>query len=151
MDAMTTLQVAPPPDFADKVVRAADRWRALDRDGTAACQAAAKILQGLDARDLAWEYLTTPVGLQPNESAPWLSLAQTERGEGDYDLADRAYTAAFEAEPTNAQILWDRAQNLQQAGKRVAAQQVYRQLAGGDWQPRFSSLQVQARWQLENR
>src|SRR5262249_28075045 len=99
-EAMTTLQVAPPSDFLVRVVGAADRWRSLDKDGAAACQAAARILQRLSAHDLAWEYLTTPVGLQPNEAAPWLGLAQTQRSAGDFELADRAYAAAFEAEPT---------------------------------------------------
>jgi tetratricopeptide (TPR) repeat protein len=147
VDATATLQMPLPPDFAAKVIRAADRWRALDREGPA-CEVAAKILQSLGARDLAWEYRTTPVGLHPNEAAPWLNLAQTLRSEGELAQADHAYTAAFEAEPTNAQILWDRAQNLQQAGKQTEAQQVYRRLADGQWQPRFNGLQSQARWQL---
>jgi ferric-dicitrate binding protein FerR (iron transport regulator) len=151
LDAMQTLEVPPPRDFAAKVVGAADRWRALDRDGTAACQAAAKILQSLGASDGAWEYLTTPIGLQPNEAAPWLSLAQTQQKARDFDLADRAYAAAFEAEPTNAQILWDRARNLQHAGKPAEAETLYRQLAEGEWQPRFRGLQAQARWQIGKR
>jgi ferric-dicitrate binding protein FerR (iron transport regulator)/tetratricopeptide (TPR) repeat protein len=147
LDATTTLQVQPPPDFAARVIRAIDRWRALDRDG-ANCQAAGKILQALGARELAWEYRTTPIGLHPNEAQPWVGLAQALRQEGDLALADRAYAAAFEAEPTNAQILWDRAQVLDQAGKRLEAQQLYRQLSDGTWQPRFSWIQSQARWQL---
>jgi tetratricopeptide (TPR) repeat protein len=149
VDAMMTLQVTPPSDFAAKVLSAADRWRALDRDGAGACQAAASILRSLGERDLAWEYMTTPIGIQPNESGPWLNLAQTERGNGDFDLADRAYTAAFEAEPTNAQILWDRAQALQQSGKTAEARMLYRQIVERHWQPRFASIQAQARWQVE--
>ena len=79
-DAMTTLRVDTPKDFAVKVVRAADRWRALDRDPGDACRLAARVLRKLDeqgSRDLAWDYLTTPVGLRPNESRPWAELAQT--------------------------------------------------------------------------
>jgi tetratricopeptide (TPR) repeat protein len=148
VDAMTTLEVKPPPDLAMKVVRAADRWRALDHNTNDACRLAAKVLHALGEKDLAWEYLTTPIGLRPNESEPWLALAQSERADGDYDLADRAYAAAFEAEPTNAQLLWDRAEMLQQAGKVTDARRLFRQLAQGDWQPRFSDLQSQARWQL---
>ncbi|HMF13630.1 MAG TPA: hypothetical protein VKE94_15030, partial [Gemmataceae bacterium] len=68
---------------------------------------------------------------------------------GELDLADRAYTAAFEAEPTNAQILWDRATNLRQAGKVQEAKMLYRQLAEDTWQPRFAWLQTQARWMME--
>jgi ferric-dicitrate binding protein FerR (iron transport regulator)/tetratricopeptide (TPR) repeat protein len=143
--AVTILETAPPQDFLARIVRAADRWRSLDNDSTAACQAAARILQKLGAKDLAWEYLTTPVGQKPNEAAPWVSLAQTLQGERDFDLADRAYAAAFAAEATNAQILWDRAHNLQQAGRVAEAREVYRRLAEGTWQPRFQALQQQAR------
>jgi Tfp pilus assembly protein PilF len=149
--AMVTLKIKPPPDFLAKVVRAADRWRALDQDSTQACQQAGRVLQTLGRRDLSWEYLTTPIAMQPNEAAPWQNLAQTLSRKGEMDLADRAYTAAFEAEPTNAQLLWDRAQNLRQAGETVAAQKLFRQLAEGKWQPRFHWLQTQARWQVENR
>jgi hypothetical protein len=56
---------------------------------------------------------------------------------------------AFEAEPTNAQILWDRARNLAQAGQAQEAEKLYRRLAEGTWQPRFAGLCDQARWQLE--
>jgi tetratricopeptide (TPR) repeat protein len=150
-EAMVTLRVRPPEDFLAKVVRAADRWRALDRDGSGACQAAGRILQTLGDRDLSWDYLTTPVGLRPNEADPWLDLARTLSRQGDLDLADRAYTAAFEAEPTNAQILWDRAQNLRRAGKSMAARRLLQQLAQGKWQPRFEWLKTQARWEVGGR
>jgi tetratricopeptide (TPR) repeat protein len=148
---MITLHVEPPADFTARVVRTADRWRALDSDGEQSCRAAARILQTLGGRDLAWDYLTTPVGLRPNESGPWVSLAASLRQRGDVELADRSYAAAFEAEPTNAQILWDRAQNLRQAGRRVEAQRLYRTLAEGTWQPRFAWLQSQARAYVKER
>ncbi|HYT93743.1 MAG TPA: hypothetical protein VEL76_33800, partial [Gemmataceae bacterium] len=147
-NAMVTLKVQPPRDFLTKAVRAADRWRALDRDASEACQVVARILQRLGERDLGWDYLTTPVALRPNEAAPWTELAQTLRHKGDLELADRAYTAAFEAEPTNAQILWDRAQNLRQVGRTNEAARLFRQIAEGQWQPRFQGVQAQARLQL---
>jgi tetratricopeptide (TPR) repeat protein len=146
--AMTTLHVAPPDDFVSRVIKVADRWRSLDSDGTLACQAAARVLKTLNENELAWDYLTTPIGQQPNQAAPWLTLAQTLHAEGSYGLADRAYAQAFEAEPTNAQILWDRAMNLQQTGMNVEAAKLFRQLAEGQWQPRFMWLKTQARQQL---
>jgi ferric-dicitrate binding protein FerR (iron transport regulator)/tetratricopeptide (TPR) repeat protein len=149
--ALTLLEKEPPRDFVAKVIRAADRWRSLDSDSTAPCHAAARILQNLGAREIAWDYLLTPIGMKPNEAAPWQNLAQMLRSEGDFDLADRAYQNAFEAEPTNAQILWDRAQNLQQTGKVEQARELYRQLADGNWQPRFQWLKSQAQSFMSNR
>jgi len=150
--AVTALKLDPPRDLLAKTVRAADCWRALDRDESARpCEAAAAILRALGAGDLAWEYLTTPIGQRPNESGPWLGLAQTLNREGAFALADRAYVAAAEAEPTNAQILWDRAQSLRQNGQQAEAQKVLRQIVDGDWQPRFAWIRSQAKWQLEGR
>jgi hypothetical protein len=147
-EAMVTLKVPPPADFRSRVVKVADRWRALDSDGSKASQAAARILRLLGDRELAWDYATTPIALQPGESTPWVSLAQTLGRQGELDLADRAFAAAFAAQPTDAQILWDRAQNLRQAGKQPEARKLLQQLAEGTWQPRFQALQAQARWHL---
>jgi hypothetical protein len=144
-DAMVTLKIQPPPGFLAKVVRTADRWRAIDPEGTKACQAAAGILQRLGVGEMAWDYLTTPIALKPAESDPWRGLAGTLQRQGELSLADRAYRAAFETEPTNAQILWDRAQNLKRLGKTVEARTLFRQIADGTWQPRFQGLQTQAR------
>ena len=122
------------------------------RSGTRAQRLeAATILRSLGAADLAWEYLTTPIGQRPNESGPWLGLARSLQREGDFALADRAYAAASEAEPTNPQILWDRAQSLRQNGRQAEARQLLRQVVEGDWQPRFGWVRSQARWQLEGR
>jgi ferric-dicitrate binding protein FerR (iron transport regulator) len=147
--ALATLRQPAPSGFVAKVVRAADRWRALDRDGAAACTQAARVLQTLGERELAWDYLTTPVALRPAEAEPWSEMAGELRRRGELTLADRALRAAFEAEPTNAQFLWDRAENLRQAGRLAAARALYRQLAEAAWQPRFAGLQEQARWRLE--
>ncbi len=101
----------------------------------------------LGAVDLAWDYLTTPLASRPNEAAPWLDLAKALREQGHFTLADRAYASAFRAEPTNAQILWDRAQALQENGRREEAHKLFRQIAEGTWDPRFSGLQEHARQQ----
>jgi tetratricopeptide (TPR) repeat protein len=148
-DAMVALKLAPPPDFFSRVIRAADRWRAVDSEIGAPCNHTARILQRLGQRELSWDYLTTPVALRVNEAGPWWSLGETLCRQGDLDLADRAFRAASESEPTNPQILWDRAQNLKQMGKHQDAQQLVRRIAEGTWQPRFQGLQAQARHLLK--
>src|SRR5262249_11656728 len=50
--ALQSLHLATPPDFRAKVVRAADRWRALDRDASKPCELAGRILQTIAERDL---------------------------------------------------------------------------------------------------
>jgi tetratricopeptide (TPR) repeat protein len=149
--SLATLKLATPAGFRDKVVRAADRWRALDREQERASKAAAAVLRTLGERELAWDYLTTPVALRPGEATVWLGLAHTLQQQGERDLADRAFQAAFQREATDAQVLWQRADNLRQAGRLAQARQLYRQLAEGDWQPRFATLKTQARWMLEGK
>src|SRR5208283_554975 len=126
-------------------------WRALDREQGQCCELAAGVLRALGMRELAWEYMTTPVGLAPGESSPWQNMAQALNREGDFALANLAYKAAFEAEPTNAQILWEQAQNLRRGGEKAEARKLLRQLAAGDWQPRFNGLKSEAHWQLEGK
>jgi Tfp pilus assembly protein PilF len=149
--SLKKLNLAVPAGFRDEVVRTADRWRALDRDQESASRQCARVLRVLGERELAWDYLTTPVALRPGEADVWVDLAQTLAKQGERDLADRAYQSAFEREATNAQVLWDRAENLRQAGRQERARRLYRQLADGAWQPRFASLKEQARWAIEGR
>ena len=143
--AMSLLEQDASKEFVTKVVRAADRWRSLEPDPTQVCMIAGKILQSAGASDLAWDYLTTPISIKPNESAPWLNLAKTLQTENSPMLADRAFVQAYEAEPTNAQILWDRAANLMQAGRMTEARAVYRMLAEGEWQERFAWIKEEAK------
>jgi tetratricopeptide (TPR) repeat protein len=150
-EAVEALPTNAPPNFTLTVMRAADRWRALDPQSTDACELAARVLRMRKETDLAWDYQTTPIALRPNEAQPWHDLAATLVRQGDLELADRAYQAAFDAEPTNAQILWDRAQNLRQMDRMQEAQDLLRKLAEEKWQPRFSWIQQQARRQLEKR
>jgi cytochrome c-type biogenesis protein CcmH/NrfG len=103
----------------------------------------------LGAAELAWEYLTTPLAARPNEAAPWRQLGELLRQQGQFELADRALAAAFEAEPTNAQILWDRAEVLFEAGRPEAARGLLVQIAENDWQPAFEHLRSQAGERLE--
>jgi Tfp pilus assembly protein PilF len=98
----------------------------------------AKILRIVGAKEtesLAWDYLTTPLAMKPNESDPWLGPATSATREGDLELADRCYDAAFAAEPTNAQILWDRAKLLERRGEIARSRELMEKLSATEWQP----------------
>ncbi len=147
-DASTSLKVTPPKDLIARVVRAADRWRHLDPEAPDVPNRVATILRkvgGEAAVELAWDYATTPLAVKPNESAPWISLAWSVRQEGNWKLADKCYEMAFAAEPTNAQLLWDRATYLREQNQIADSRKLMKQLAESEWQPRFSGLKAQAR------
>jgi hypothetical protein len=71
-------------------------------------------------------------------------LAKSLGAAGDADMADSAFAAAFGAEPTNPQILWEQADNLRRLGRNPAADGLIRRIAEGSWQPRFQGLVSQA-------
>ncbi len=155
--AVAAMEITPPPSLLPRTIRAADRWRALDREGSGACEQAAAILTELrdhvpNAREMAWDYLTTPVGMQPNQSGPWAALGKRLTDENTLDLANLAYKAAAESEPTNARLLWERAQTLRRASKLDEARKILQQIVDrNDWSPQYASIKSQARWQLEGR
>jgi tetratricopeptide (TPR) repeat protein len=144
-DALVLLEQEQPKALLAKVIRTADRWRILDADAAEPCQLAGKIFHTLGKSELAWNYWTTPIDLHPAESKPWLDLAQTMEQEGDLGKADRAFVCAFATEPTNPEILWQRAQNLVRQGQTEQARRLYRQIADGQWQERFSATVERAR------
>jgi ferric-dicitrate binding protein FerR (iron transport regulator)/tetratricopeptide (TPR) repeat protein len=137
---------APPSDLSARAIKFGDRWRSLDPDPTLACQRVARVLRMLGDADQAWEYLTTPLAQLPGDSSSYRKLATELQAAGELALAERALAAAFAAEPTDAQLLWDRAMLLQQLGKADDARQIFRKLAEGQWQPRFDGIKQQAQW-----
>jgi tetratricopeptide (TPR) repeat protein len=150
--ALATLQEAVPDDVVERVVRAADRWRSLDADGSAACRWAGRILRLLGRADLAWEYLSTAIALGTREPDTWAKLGDMLADEdGDRDLAERAYRAATEADPQHVPFLYARALNLEEAGRRLEAHRLFRQVAEGKWSEEFEWLQAQAREKLQER
>ena len=142
-DASATLGQSAPSDLAQRVAAAADRWRLLDDDDTAACQIAARIIAKLGDKDLAWDYLTTPLAQRPNEAAPWLSFASVLQQNSEVQKASRAYERAFEAESTNPEILWRHAELLIKTNPSRATE-MYRRISSGEWQPRFAATKQKA-------
>ncbi len=150
VSALRTLQEKPPADLAARVVRAADRWRALDPEPAAACQSASRVLRGLGDYDLAWDYFLSTVA-PTAQGFSWAALAQSFQQEGEAELAERAYVQACATDPANAGLLWVRAQNLLQAGRPLEGRTLLRQVAEGTWAPQYQGVQAQAREAVEGR
>jgi tetratricopeptide (TPR) repeat protein len=126
------------------VVRAADRWRSLDPETGDACRLAADALARLGAIDLAWDYATSPLASAAETSFAWDKRGREYHRQGQYELAQRAYALAFEAQPTNAELLWHRAQAFVEAGHRDRAQALWQELVRRAWDPKYDSLRRQA-------
>jgi ferric-dicitrate binding protein FerR (iron transport regulator) len=151
VNATVMQRQAPPGDIAARTVRAVDRWRKHDPEASGACQTASEILRQIGARGIAWEYLTTSVGREPTHAGTWTDVAQRLQRQGDFDMADRAYAVACRASPNDALILWDRAQNKRRAGDVAGCNKILRKIAETEWEPRFSHIRADARWELEQR
>jgi len=142
--AAMTLEVDPSPDLIARVIQAADQWRTLDDDDTAACQTASRLLSKLHQTELAWDYLTTTLAENSGESGPWIALARSLSEDKRTDLADIAWTRAFEFESTNPDILLEHARMLQAAGRVNPARTLLQQVSSGEWQPRFGRTKTEA-------
>jgi hypothetical protein len=144
--AAGSLGTRPPADLEARITRAAERWRLHDPESADACDAAADLITELGDADLGWDYLTTAAVQRSPERPPWRKIAESRHSIGDFATAERAYAAACAAEPADADIVWERARNLRQAGKKAEAAKLLRRLADGDWP---APIRERARWQLE--
>lgn len=145
IDASATLETKVPHDLYARIVRAADQWRTLDEDATTCCHTTARLLSKLRKKELAWSYLTTPLAGRSGESTPWRSLAENLTAQQQIDLADMAWSKAFEFEQTNPEILLAHAKMLNANGRTSAGHQLLRRITDTSWQPRFAKIQQQAR------
>ncbi|HQX52677.1 MAG TPA: hypothetical protein PLR25_22340, partial [Planctomycetaceae bacterium] len=150
IDASATLEISPPEGLVSRIIQAADQWRTLDEDDTAACQVASRLLMKLNSKDLAMDYLVTPLAENSGESAPWTTLARSLASEKQIDLADMAWTQAFLFEATNPEILLEHAQMLQAAGRTAHAKALLQRIDDNSWQPRFSNAVQQSRTLLQS-
>jgi tetratricopeptide (TPR) repeat protein len=150
-EALRVLDQKAPAGFVAKVTRTADRWRALDPAGmAAACPSIAILLRQVGEPDLAWDYQTTPLAQATTESSQWYQLAGELRNAGETEPADRAYASAFALDPTNAQILWDRAHNLtMKGGMTPKARDLYGEIVEGNWDAKYQHLKEQAKAMVE--
>jgi len=137
------------PELIQKVVRAADRWRAHDpTEPSTPCELAAGILARLGQRHLAWEYKTTPIAYQHGEGTSPANMAAELSGNGEHELAEHAFVVALRADPTNGMLVWNRAMNLRQWGKVQQAREVLKPLAE-DKDNNWPELRQRAVWQLQ--
>ena len=145
IDAATTLEADISDDMFARIVRTADQWRSLEDDPTQCCHITARILSKLNRRDLAWGYLTTPLAGHSGESAPWLALARNLTSGKQVELANVAWSKAFEFEQTNPEILLGHAKMLAANGRISASRRLLKQIVDSSWQPRFGRVQQEAR------
>jgi thioredoxin-like negative regulator of GroEL len=75
-------------------------------------------------------------------------LGHRTQRQGDFDTADRAYAVASEADPKNALILWDRAQNKAQSGDAAGANRLLKQIADTPWDGQYQNTRANALRQL---
>lgn len=128
-----------------RIVRSADRWRSVDPQSEEVCRLAGAALARCGAIDLAWDYLTSPLATEEQSSMDWPGLGATYHGQGQYELADRAYELACAADPSNAELLWNRARVLIEANRRAEARALLEKIATGSWKPEFIAIQKQAK------
>jgi hypothetical protein len=76
-----------------RIERAAEGWHAVEPANPILCRVAGMILLQLGERELAWQYLTTPLADNVNDRDAWRELARSLAAM-DFELAQRASAEA---------------------------------------------------------
>ncbi|MEI8378478.1 MAG: VIT domain-containing protein [Planctomycetota bacterium] len=140
MDAANQEKLA----FAIILQKAAARWREIDVNDTDVCFRTARMLTKLGLPTAAWNYWTTPLAETPDQSAAWQVFASAMVGEERFLAADRAWSTAFECEPTNPELLIQHAQFLQTIKQESRARELLNRIVSESWQPRFDATKQRA-------
>ena len=112
---------------------------------------------GLSANEKTIAELLKPLGYTTMmigrglDVSRWQVVAAEMSQHGAHDLADLALSIAQEVEPTNAEVVWQRAKNLRQAKRNDEADQLMRRLADEKWPERYQGIRSHAQDQLKGR
>lgn len=135
-------------EFARLVQRAASRWREIDDNDTSACHRTARMLTKLGLPAAAWNYWTSPLAETPDQAIVWQTFASAMNAEQRFNVADKAWSTAFECESTNPEILLQHAQFLIAQHQNERARDLLTRITSGTWQPRFEGIKSQAQSML---
>jgi tetratricopeptide (TPR) repeat protein len=133
-------------DHAERVFASATASTAAEGPGPET-SAAVSYLWQTGQRSRAEAILDALLETDPFENVPilWRFAALLAEEQGQYELADRSYELAFNADPTNAEILRNRALALIETGRGAEARGLLQTLASGSWNPKHAGLQTQAK------
>lgn len=130
--------------FAMILQKAATRWREIDVNDTDVCFRTARMLSKLGLPTAAWNYWTTPLAETPDQSSAWQVFASAMVSEERFMAADRAWSTAFECEPTNPELLIQHAQFLRTIKHESRARELLQKVVNETWQPRFETTKQRA-------
>lgn len=130
--------------FARQIQRAAGRWRSIDTNDTICCHRTAKMMTKLGLATAAWSYWTTPLANSPDQSAAWIDFAVAMNSEQRFNIADKAWSTAFQCESTNPDILLQHAQFLRSTNQTQRSREILTRITTSTWQPRFEGVKNQA-------
>ncbi|MFP4052495.1 MAG: VIT domain-containing protein [Phycisphaerae bacterium] len=114
--------------LATKIVRIADHSRVIFRGANdKVLLAAAEALLLLEAEELAWGYLTTPVARSPMSHPRWSDLSKWLAEHGRISMAADAKVIEAEWDFNCLRVAWEACDLLEQAGREKEAIEVCRQ------------------------
>ncbi|MBM4033878.1 MAG: hypothetical protein FJ291_19165 [Planctomycetes bacterium] len=128
-----------------------NHWRQVDRDYPQMVEAMAHLQMAAGRREAAWLYLSSVMDEKPKDAATYQLLAAWFRGRGEREAAQGWLARAFECDTANPQWLFERAQVLDQIGRRAEAEKLYRQIIEGQWAQGLQSYVGRARAEMRGR
>lgn len=128
----------------ERALSVAARWRVEDPDNDEIDVRTAQLLFASDRSDEALRHLSSIVERHPALGDAHAKVAETLEREALFERADEAWARAFAVEPTNPTWLLRRAQCRMAYADPEDARDFLRQIADGEWQPRFAAVVSQA-------
>ena len=136
----------------DAIVRAAQAFARccdVDREAPAIYQQMATLEAMAGHNDGAWLYLSSIIDQRPKDAQTYHIVGQWYLGRSDPEQAQHWYARAAECDTANPQWLLQRAQVLDQMGRRDDARGLYQQIIQGKWAPGLQGYVDQAKKRLE--
>ena len=131
--------------LAEKILAAADRWRAVDSSNPALDTQVAQALLECGDDDDAWDVASGEIERHPVEGAGYMQVAALYANVSRLEVAAHLYEQAAALEPTDPTPLLEEAKVLERLGEPKKAHELYGKIAGAKWQDRFAGVVQQAR------
>jgi Tfp pilus assembly protein PilF len=127
------------------------RWREVDRENPQMATEMANLQMLAGRRGAAWLYLSSAIDEKPRDAETYRRLSGWFLVRGEREAAQGWLARAYECDTANPQWLFERAQVLDQMGRRGEAEKLYREIVGGKWAQGLQGYVERARAELRGR
>ena len=124
------------------------RWFEIDHSNPQMVQQMATLQMTAGREADAWLFLSTIIDQRPRDAESYHAIGQWHRGRNELDETQQWFARAYKWDTANPRWLMERAQVLDELGRKDDARGVYRQIVAGKWAPGLQRYVEQAKQAL---